>query len=147
MRDITRMAVSLFLAGLLLFGTAHNAAGYAFNETVPDVRLPAQLSGGSACPVPSRQPTATGSISLRWSTSLSPNPVTILTQDQTANGRLNEIEQVIQQSLAVWTGVSGTTLKPASFTALTRVTSAASCGRWGCFSCARCRSGLRTSSG
>lgn len=131
MRELMRMAISFFLAGMLLFGTARGAAGYAFNETVPDVRLPSQLSGGSACPVPSRQPTAAGSISLRWSTSLSANPVTILTQDQTASGRLNEIEQVIQQSLAVWMGVSGTTLKPTSFTALTRVASATSCGTEG----------------
>ncbi|MBS1842172.1 MAG: matrixin family metalloprotease [Acidobacteria bacterium] len=115
-------------ACLLALAMTLQAAGYSFNETVPDVRLPASISGGSACPVPSRQPTAANSISLRWNTSLSANPVTILTQDQTANGRLSEIEQVIQQSLGVWTGVSGTTLKPASIAPLVRVTSAASCG-------------------
>jgi hypothetical protein len=27
------------------------ASGYAFNEIVPDVRQPASISGGSACPV------------------------------------------------------------------------------------------------
>jgi hypothetical protein len=128
MRKTTRGIFAAAAAFLMLFGSAHNAVGYAFNETVPDVRLPALLSGGSACPVPSRQTTAAGSIAIRWSTSLSANPVTILTQDQTASGRLNEIEQMIQQSLAVWTGVAGTTLKPSSLAPLTRVTPAISCG-------------------
>ena len=123
-----RRIFAVVSAFALLFGNAITAAGYAFNETVPDVRLPALLSGGSACPVPSRQPTAAGSIAIRWSTSISANPITILTQDQTANGRLNEIEQVIQQSLAVWTGVAGTSLKPASLAPLTRVSPAISCG-------------------
>jgi hypothetical protein len=116
------------LALALIFANALQTEGYAFNETVPDVRLPASFSGGSACPVPSRQTTASGSIAVRWSTSLSTNPVTILTQDQTAAGRLTEIEKVIQQSIAVWTGVAGTTLKPSSLAPLTRVSAATSCG-------------------
>src|SRR5262249_12402984 len=123
-----RTLFSLVLAGTVLFGGARNAAGYAFNEIVPDVRLPAQFSGGSACPVPSRQPTAASRILLRWSTALSASPVTILTQDQTLAGRLNEVEQAIQQSLAVWTNVSGTLLKPSTFAPITRVGAAWSCG-------------------
>jgi hypothetical protein len=107
---------------------APGARGYAFSEIVPDVRQGVSLSGGSACPVRSHQLSAAGSIGLRWSTVLGSNPVTIVTQDQTAAGQLNEIEQVIAQSLAVWTGVSGTTLAPASVTPLTRVTTANACG-------------------
>src|SRR5579859_5479451 len=122
------IARNTMLALALIFTNALQAAGYAFNETVPDVRLPASFSGGSACPVPSRQTTASGSIAVRWSTSLSTNPVTILTQDQTPDGRLAEIEKVIQQSFAVWTGVAGTTLKPSSLAPLTRVSAATSCG-------------------
>ena len=128
MRDKSQPAFSLLAAVLTLFSGTLSGAGYAFNETVPDVRLPASLSGGSACPVPSRQPTGAGSILMRWSTSLSTSPVTILTQSQTASGRLSEIEQVIQQSLAAWTGVAGTTLKASSLAPLTRVTPAISCG-------------------
>jgi len=116
------------LALMLMFANSRQVAAYAFNETVPDVRLPASLSGGSACPVPSRQLTGVGSIALRWSTSLSTNPVTILTQNQTLAGRLTEIEQLIQQSLAIWTGVAGTTLKPGSLAPLARVSATASCG-------------------
>jgi len=48
---------------------------------------------------------------MRWSTLLNTNPVTIITRDQTANGRLAEIEQVITQSLGAWSGVSGTTVQ------------------------------------
>ena len=65
---------------------------------------------------------------LRWSTALNASPVTVLTQDQTAGGRLSEIEQVIQQSLAVWTNVTGAALKPASLGALARTGTATACG-------------------
>lgn len=106
------------------------APGYAytFNMIVPDVRQPATVSGGSACPVRSHQLTVPGAIALRWTTALGTNPVTILTQDQTAAGRLTEIEQAITQSIGVWTSVSGTTLLPASVAPLTRVATASACG-------------------
>jgi hypothetical protein len=54
-------------------------------------------------------------------------PVTTLTQNQAGSGRLNELEKVITQSLAVWTGVSGTSLVPATI-ALTRTTTQNACG-------------------
>jgi hypothetical protein len=82
------------------------AGGYAFDEVVPDVRQAVALSGGSACPVRAHQLSAAGTIAVRWSTALGTSPVTILTQNQTANGQLAEIEQTIRQSLAVWIGVS-----------------------------------------
>src|SRR4029077_103626 len=104
------------------------AQAYSFDMIVPDVRQPASVSGGSACPVRAHQLTAAGSIGVQWSTALNTNPVTILTRDQTASGRLTEIEQVIGQSLAVWTGVSGTTLVPATFTPLTRTAMQDACG-------------------
>ncbi len=83
---------------------------YSFDMIVPDVRQPAGISGGSACPVRTHRLTAAGSLAVRWSSTLNTNPVTIVTPNQTASGRLAEIEQVIAQALAVWTGVSGTTL-------------------------------------
>lgn len=101
---------------------------YSFNMIVPDVRQPAAISGGSACPVPSHHLTAAGSIAIQWSTALNTNPVTILTQNQTASGRLTEIEQTITQSLSVWTGVTGTLLLPATFTPLTRTATQNACG-------------------
>src|SRR5271155_3823449 len=104
------------------------ASGYAFDEIVPDVRQPASVSGGSACPVASHDVISPGAITEQWSTVLGTNPVTILTQDQTSTGRLNEIEAVITQSLAVWTGVSGTTLVPGTFAAVTRTATQNACG-------------------
>lgn len=104
------------------------AQAYSFNMLVPDVRQPAAISGGSACPVLSRQLTAAGGISVQWSTALNANPVTILTQDQTSSGRLTEIEQTITQSIGVWTGVTGTLLLPGTFTPLTRTTTQNPCG-------------------
>jgi Matrixin len=113
------------LYGLWSVAAAH---GYAFNEVVPDVRQPAGVSGGSACPVHAHQLTSAGSLAIRWSTALGSNPVTILTQDQTPAGRLNEIEQVIQQSLQVWTSVSGSALTHAALAPLARAGSSNSCG-------------------
>jgi hypothetical protein len=114
----------------LLYGTFWVPASqaYSFNMIVPDVRQPVAISGGSACPVRAHQLTATGSIAIQWSTALNTNPVTVLTQNQTTSGRLTEIEQTITQSLAAWTGVSGTTLLPGTFTPLTRTATQNACG-------------------
>lgn len=101
--------------------------GYAFNEIVPDVRQPASISGGSACPVPSHMRTGAPSWAVQWSTVLGTNPLTILTQNQTAAGRLTEIEQVITQSMAVWTGVAGSTRQYVT-PSLTRTATQYACG-------------------
>jgi hypothetical protein len=78
--------------------------------------------------VRAHQLSAASSISVRWSTTLGTSPVSILTQNQTASARLTEIEQVISQSLAVWTGVSGTTLLPATVAPLRRISTQNACG-------------------
>ena len=114
---------AIFLAAYL----APTAHGYTFDMVVPDVRQPASLSGGSACPLRAHQLTAPGSISLQWSTALNTNPVTIVTQDQTSAGRLSEIAAVVQQSVAVWTAVTGTTLLPATFSTPTRTATQNAC--------------------
>jgi hypothetical protein len=131
-RTKMKMSMKQFCASILAFSyvlwSAPMAHAYAFNMIVPDVRQPAAVSGGSACPVKARQLSSAGSIAIRWSTALNTNPVTIVTQDQTASGRLTEIEQTITQSMAVWTAVSGTTLVPATFTPLTRTATQNACG-------------------
>jgi hypothetical protein len=109
-------------------GGATGASGYTFDEVVADVRQGVAISaGGSACPVRAHQLSAAGSIAVQWSTALSTSPVTILTQDQTASGQLNEIEQVITQSLAAWMAVDGTTLTPAALGPLSRTATANAC--------------------
>jgi hypothetical protein len=127
-KPITRRLLAAFFAAFYGVCGIPGANGYAFDQIVPDVRQPASVSGGSACPVPSHRLTAQGSIAEQWSTVLGTNPVTILTQDQTPTGRLNEIEQVITQSMAVWTGVSGTTLLPGTFAPVTRTATQNACG-------------------
>src|SRR6267142_1776483 len=120
--------LSILVSALYLATTAQYAAGYAFNQIVPDVRQGVAMSGGSACPVRARQLSGASSISVRWSTTLGANPVSVVTQNQTAAARLTEIEQVISQSLAVWTGVIGTTLLPASVAPLARTATQNACG-------------------
>jgi hypothetical protein len=134
MRTVKQKTLASTFAVFYGFCSAPAAQGYAFNEIVPDVRQPAAISGGSACPVRSHRVTSAGSVAVRWSTALGTNPVTIITQSQTASGRLNEIEQVITTALGVWTGVSGTTLVPASLAPLTRVSNATACGSDGVYS-------------
>ena len=128
MQGKTQKIIATVLAAIYGLWTTPLAEAYAFNEIVPDVRQPAAVPGGSSCPVKAHQLTAAGSIAVRWSTALGTTPVTIITLDQTATGRLNEIEQVITAALGVWTGVSGTTLLPGSLAPLTRVSAATSCG-------------------
>jgi hypothetical protein len=123
-KQICSSALALFYGAWF----APAAQAYAFNMIVPDVRQPAAVSGGSACPVKARQLTSAGSIAIQWSTALNPNPVTIVTQNQTASGRLTEIEQVITQSMAVWAAVSGTTLVPGTFAPLARTAKQNACG-------------------
>jgi len=123
-RKLTATGIAL-LYGLWSVVAAH---GYSFNQIVPDVRDPVGVSGGSACPVATHQLIGPGSFAVQWSTALSTNPQTILTSDQTPTGRLNEIEQVIQQSLGAWTNVAGSSLTPSSLGPLARVTPANSCG-------------------
>jgi len=125
--SVRRICVSIFA---LFFGgwSVPTAQAYSFNMIVPDVRQPISVSGGSACPVRTTQLSSAASISFQWSTALSKNPATIVTQNQTASGQLTEIEQVIAQSLAVWTGVSGTTLVPATLAPLRRTAAENACG-------------------
>jgi Matrixin len=123
-RKLTATSVAL-LYGLWSVVAAH---GYSFNQIVPDVRQPASASGGSACPVAAHQLSGPGSIAVRWSTALGTNPQTILTSDQTSTGRVNEIQQVIQQSLGVWTNVAGSSLTASSLAPLASVSAANSCG-------------------
>jgi hypothetical protein len=128
MKDKWKRLCALILALLYGIWWVPAAQAYSFNMIVPDVRQPVAISGGSACPVRAHQLTAAGSIAVQWSTALNTNPVTILTQNQTASGQLTEIEQAIAQSVAVWTGVSGTTLVPVTFSPLTRTTTQNACG-------------------
>lgn len=123
-RQICASILALFYGGW----AAPTAQAYAFNMIVPDVRQPAAVSGGSACPVRARQLTSASSIAIQWSTALNTNPLTIVTQNLTPSGRLTEIEQVITQSMAVWTAVSGTTLAPATFAPLARTATQNACG-------------------
>ena len=123
-KQIFASALAIFYGGWF----APVVQAYSFGMIVPDIRQPVSISGGSACPVRTHQLISPGSIAVRWSTALNANPVTVVTQNQTASGRLMEIEQVIAQSLAAWTGVNGTTVVPATLSPLTRTATQNACG-------------------
>ena len=124
---IRRWTASIVALLYCLWSVA-GARGYAFNQVVPDLRQAAGLTGGTACPISSHQLTGPGKIATRWSTALGSSPRTVVTADQTPAGSLNEIEQVIQQSLNAWMNVNGTSLTASSLAPLTRVSSANACG-------------------
>jgi hypothetical protein len=112
----------------LLQITAANSGAYTLGSEVGDMRQAASLSGGTSCPQLTRFDVSTpGAIHRQWSTSLPGSPVTIITADQTSSGQINEIEAVIRQSLAAWTGVSGTSLLPSTLGTLQRTASASAC--------------------
>ncbi|HUK32022.1 MAG TPA: matrixin family metalloprotease, partial [Candidatus Acidoferrum sp.] len=118
--------VAILLA-LHLTGVS-SVAAYSFAYTVADMRQPPAQSGDTACPQRDHWNAAlAGGINRRWSTSLGTNPVTIITQDQSAAGQLNEIESTILQAFGVWTGVSGTVLLPGSFDSIARIADATAC--------------------
>jgi hypothetical protein len=124
-----RGVVSASMAWIFLLQvTASTAGGYALGSVVGDMRQAAGRSGGTACPQFTRFDVSTpGTINRQWSTALGASPVTILTADQTAAGRLNEIEAVIQQSLGAWSGVPGSSLKPPALGTLQRTSSVTAC--------------------
>ncbi len=128
MKDAEKRISACMMA--LLYGVfwVPVSQAYSFNMIVPDVRQPATISNGSACPVRAHQLTSAGSIAVQWSTALNTNPVTVLTQNQTTSGQLTEIEQTIMQSLGVWTGVTGTLLLPGTLAPLTRTATQNACG-------------------
>ncbi len=111
---------------LVLFASVRvpGALGYTTDSTVPQ-------AGG--CPQPDRwNPTLAAPLNLRWSTSLSPAGITILTAaPQGTPGQLTEIEKVISDSFGAWAGVSGTTFNgaanPGLIAPLTRTIAQNSC--------------------
>jgi len=112
----------------LLQIAATNCGAYDLGTVVSDMRQSAAQSGGTSCPQYTRFDISTpGTINRQWSTALGASPVTILTANQTPTARLNEIESVIQTSLSVWTGVSGTLLTPSSLGTLQRTPTEAAC--------------------
>jgi hypothetical protein len=118
------LAAMLFLTQV----TATLSGAYDLGTAVGDMRQAASLSGGTSCPQLTRFDVSTpGTINRQWSTSLGSNPVTILTADQSATGQLNEIETVIQSSLAAWTGVAGTSLSASTLGPLQRTSIEAAC--------------------
>lgn len=126
-RRIFRNTISVAVASIFLLQiTAAYTGAYDIGTTVADMTQSADQSGGTSCPQLTRfDLTNPNSINRLWSTSLGGSPATILTADQTPDGQLNEIQSVIQESLSVWTGVSGTLLTPSSLGPL-QVTWAAS---------------------
>ncbi len=125
---LRKISARSFALLLLLQLTAINSGAYDLGTVVADMRLPAAQSGGTSCPQLTRfDVSVPGTINRQWSTALGASPVTIFTANQTASGRLNEIESVIQTSLSVWTGVSGTLLIRSSLGPLQRTPTEAAC--------------------
>lgn len=97
-------------AFLFQFTGAPRVGAYVRDFTVPTV-------GG--CPQPQHQNIAIGAppLARQWSTSLpNINPSTILTvAPQGTSAQLDEIEATIQQTYAIWSGVSGTLVNANSY--------------------------------
>ena len=121
--------ISILIAYVFLLQmTAAYSGAYDLGTTVADMRQGLSQSGGTSCPQLTRFDISTpGSVNRQWSTSLNGNPTTIITADQTPGGQIAEIDSVIQTSLAVWSGVSGSALTPTTLGALQQTPLAAAC--------------------
>ncbi len=111
-----RTAIAVAVACVFLMQmTAASTGAYDLGTVVADMTQSASVSGETSCPQLTRfDVSVPGSINRQWSTSLGTSPATILTADQTSDGQINEIDAVIQESLSVWTSVSGTLLQPSA---------------------------------
>ena len=115
---------ALLAAAFLLAGAANPARGYVVNQQIANTSDP-RNAGVSACPMPTRlDPNAPGGIDRRWDTTLSPN---ILTSPGFPGGALAEVQGVILDSFAAWTGVAGAGLTSASYAPLATATGGSSC--------------------
>lgn len=119
-----RFVAAVALAALISNPTPLFA--YAFGYIVADMRQSASVSGGTACPQPTRFNLASP-IERQWSTSLGISPVTILTHAQTQAGIIAEIQNVINESLSVWSGVSVAALTPSSLAPLAQTAAQNAC--------------------
>lgn len=128
-RQTLRAMLSIVLACMFLWHiTAASTGAYDLGTIVGDMRQSAFQSRGTACPQLTRfDVLGSASINRQWSTSLGSSPANVLTSAPSADGRLNEIEAVIQESLAAWSGVSGTLLVPSSLGTLQRTSATAAC--------------------
>jgi hypothetical protein len=128
-RSKIRSTISVAVAFLFLLQiTAACTGAYDLGTAVADMRQGASLSGGTACPQLTRfDDSMPGSINRKWSTSLNGSQATIITTDQTSSGQISEIDAVIQTSLAVWTGVSGSLLTPSTLSPLQQTPNQVAC--------------------
>jgi hypothetical protein len=118
---------------LVLLGVAAAAAcvvpalqGFPIRTELPGMRQWGELSPAPRCFVSAVSMRPAEAIAARWSTALDANAVRILTREQTIDGKLNEIDTVIRQSLA-WSA-EGNNLSLPQNVQVTRVTTPLACG-------------------
>ena len=123
-----RKIAALLLAWMIVVSPA---IAYVLNYTIADSTDP-RNAGVSGCPQPDHMDTITPGklINRRWSTSVSSAIITSTGSWTSGNSaQITEITQVINESFAVWTGVSGTTLTPAKLAALQSTSTQSACNQ------------------
>jgi hypothetical protein len=108
----------------MLWASGSPLAGYVLNYQIADTQNP-NNAGISACPLPTRMdPGQPGGVDRRWDTTLRSN---VLTTPGYSGGPQAEVQAVILESYAAWTGVAGSGLVPNSYTALGQTSGGTSC--------------------
>ena len=119
-----RRIVRLAAATALLCGNGSPLPGYVLNYQIADPQNPGN-AGVSLCPLPTRvDPEQPGGVDRRWDTTLGAN---LLTTPGYAGGAQAEVQAVILESYAAWTGVAGNGLTPSSYAALEQTSGGTSC--------------------
>jgi len=112
------------LAAALLWGSGNPPAAYVLNYQIADTQNSAN-AGISACPLPTRvDPAQPGGVDRRWDTTLGAN---LLTTPGYPGGPQAELQTVILDSYAAWTGVAGSGLAPSSYAPLGQTSGGTSC--------------------
>lgn len=119
-----RLAILAALVLLAPWLTAPQARGYVLERTIANTTVP-RNAGVSACPLLNRVNTGSpGGVDRRWDTTVGAN---VFTTPGFAGGATTEIESVIQESLSVWTHVTGSGLTSGMLGPLARVSGGSSC--------------------
>ncbi len=102
--------------------------GHEFRAVILEMQQLAEVSPSSPCLARLTALRPAETIAVRWSTAMDANAVKILTQDQTADGKLKEIARVMEQSFARRTEENGAALSPDSGVQVRRVATPRACG-------------------
>jgi hypothetical protein len=128
MKQRLRRICAVLLAAIVCVWVAPALRSHEFHVLHPQMQQLAETSPSLPCSTHPFPPEPGETLVVRWSTVLDANAAKILTQDRTADGKLGEIESVIQRTFALPMKVNGAARPADSPPQLTRIPMPHACG-------------------